>query len=78
MYKRVEDNQVMLAVTSLIHAYCKNTPGCENNEDVMNITTFFEEIVRDTCEKMTNINRVCICLYLCVYIHDFLFGFYYT
>ena len=59
MHKRVGDNQVMLAVTSLVHSYCKHNPDCENNEAVMNITTYFEEIVSDSCEGTTDLNRVC-------------------
>lgn len=62
VHKRVEDNQVMLAVTSLIHSYCKQTPDCENNEDVMNITAYFEGLVRDSCEKMITSNKGMIAL----------------
>lgn len=62
VHKRVGDNEVMLAVTSLVHSYCKHTPNCENEEAVRNITTYFEEIVSDSCEGRTDTSKGMIAL----------------
>lgn len=41
--------KVALAVSSMVHSYCRLNPGCQTDREVQEIATFFEQMLNYNC-----------------------------